>query len=472
MKSLKKIFLIYALFVLGFAYSNASNMKSKNLLRQSAPPKAGAAPVLKGSNSSSSNSTAPASNSTTPNGAKTDGPDGIPLSLRSASYVDLVVNTERPLCPETEDPRLAKKKLDNLPSDDYYPAQGPKRKPNPFKIMDSAEFMHINYLFDYLDQFLIKKQGKTFMQIVVQEFKKMYESAKAMKKEGENHVLDPYTPEKLLFYYSNGAAGKEPFTDSRIKAPNLNDIQVVAPPDAKETENTLKMITAFNKNFNIEVWKKGIAPIQILNLMKQWLWIPSGEQDIMDAKQIVDKFDFDGDGALNPSEFIAFAITHNMKQVHQCRQFCFKDIIDNIIDPLFMYLDCDNDGYINSENMWGGLRNINRVNKNYNMYSCVFPKEMNKNYRTNSVNDFILKHSKIADGFLNTEELRTGLLMGIWERQVSESDIFESSDKSNKSIRWENDGAKDVECEKIKAFFPKNSGMYNSGLPDAMRRRR
>jgi len=450
MKSLEILFIIFALFFIRSSFSNALITNSKNFLKQA--PKN---PDGQLSNESSKNS----KNSTE---SKTDGSNALP-------YIDLVVNPQRPTCPVSDDPQLGD--MDDMPTEDYYPAQGPKRKPNRFKIMDSAEFMQINYLFDYLDQFLIKKQSKTFVQIVVEEFKKIYEAAKAIKKVSEDHVLDPYTPEKLLFYFSNGAAGKEPFTDSRITDPNQKEIQVITPPDAKDEENILKMISALNKYFNVEIWKKGISPIQILTLMKQWIWIPTGELDIMDAKKIVDKYDFDGDGALNPSEFIAFAITHNMKQVHQCKQFCFKDIIDNIIDPLFMYLDCDNDGFINSENMWDGLRNIQRVKNNYNMYSCQFPKENNKFYRTNSVNDFILKFSTTARGFLNTEEFRKGLLMGIWERQVSESEIFTSADKSNKSIRWGNEGTKDIECEKIKEFFH-NNGMYNSGLSNAMKRRR
>jgi Ca2+-binding EF-hand superfamily protein len=357
---------------------------------------------------------------------------------------------------------------------------GPRPKPNPYKIMDTEEYKHINYLFDYLDEFLIKSQGKTLVQILTTEFKKIYEAALKLPKTAPN-VEDCYTPEKLLFYYSNGAAGKEPFTDPRItEKRNAQEVKVVTPPANEDSNSStksnddaviFKTIQAFNKNFNAEIYKKSITPVQIKTLLDAWRWAPSPNNDIMFAKKLVDKYDFDGDGALNPMEFIVFSIRHNMKQVHQCKENCYKDIIDKIFDPLFMYLDCDNDGFINAENMWAGLKNINRQSKNFDIYACLFPVELNKSYRTNSVNDFILKHTHVADGFLNSQEFRTGLLLGYWERQVSENEITEGPDRTNKGTRWAASGSTDVECEKIKGFFPKSSGQFNQGLVQAKRRR-
>ncbi|MBM3429299.1 MAG: hypothetical protein FJX95_11015, partial [Bacteroidetes bacterium] len=196
---------------------------------------------------------------------KIDG-NGITSSLRTASYADLVVNVQRPMCPDSEDPRLGKKKLEDIPSEDYYPAQGPKRKPNPYKIMDTEEFLHINYLFDYLDEFLIKSQGKTFLQIMVNEFKSIYQQALAMPKT-DSQIADPYTPEKLLFYYSNGAAGTEPFTDPRLTSPKAEDVKIINPTSATDEATIFKTIASFNKNFNPEIYKKGITPLQILKIL-------------------------------------------------------------------------------------------------------------------------------------------------------------------------------------------------------------
>lgn len=348
-------------------------------------------------------------------------------------------------------PKAQKKEEDTIPG--YYPAMGPIRKPNSFKIFNTSEYLHIHYLFDYLDTFFIKKYNQTLLNMITAEFERIFSSAKNMPKT-DNRYADPYTIEKLIFYFSNGAAGVEPFTDHRLKSSKTKDVKVIAP--GTDEKGLMKTLATFNKNLANKNYSDMISPIQVLQVLQAWQWgKPSESKDIMDAKRLLDMYDFNGDGALDREELILFSILHNSKYNYQCKDYCYQNIITQVIDSLFFYLDCDNDGYINAENIWDGLRNIYRQDKNYDMYSCVFPLDSNKLYRTNAVNDFVLKNSQVANGFLNIEEFRKGILLGYWERQVKDNVIYKNSEINNKIKRWGEAGAQDLECEIIKNDFLK-----------------
>jgi len=389
---------------------------------------------------------------------------------------DLVTAKTRPQCPVIEE-KLKRVMKAKKPETGNYLTEGPRMKVSPYKIMSTKNTAYINYLFDYLDEFVIKKlNNKKITEILTKNFTEAFEDAKKMKKTHPKYS-NFYTAPKLLFFFSKGAAGTEPFTDPRlVSEKNINNNQIdtpsgmtpaskqssvnPVPDDAPVPQAVWDAILSHNKNFNKKIFDNSITPIQLLHILDEWEWSPAGtEWDILELKKLVDHYDFNGDGNLNPEEFTILQIHLTVKAGYQCRKHCLREVIEIALEPLFMYLDCDSDGYINSENMWEGFKNVYRANsKKYNMYQCNFPLELNKDYRTNTVNDFILKVSYAADGFLNKNEFITGLLSGFWERQTDENNYGDSPDKlEGLKNRWGNKGDKDIECDKIMYYFNNQS---------------
>lgn len=228
------------------------------------------------------------------------------------------------------------------------------------------------------------------------------------------------------------------------------------PDDAVVTSEVYAAISSYNKNFSKKIFENSITPIQLLNILNEWGWGPTGmDWDVMDLKRLVDTYDFNGDGNLSPEEFTILQIHTTIKKGYQCQKHCFTDIIFKILEPLFMYMDCDSDGYVNSENLWSGFKNIFRdKSAKYNMYQCNFPIELNEHYRTNVVNDFILKASSSTNGFLNRDEFITGILSGFWERETDMNSYGDTAEKlEGIKNRWGSAGTKDIECDKILTYF-------------------
>ena len=72
------------------------------------------------------------------------------------SYIDLVISLNRPKCPIISDPKTHIRNIKKYETGTY-PDQGPYVKLNPFKIMSTKVTLFINYLWDYLDEMVIKK---------------------------------------------------------------------------------------------------------------------------------------------------------------------------------------------------------------------------------------------------------------------------------------------------------------------------
>ena len=53
------------------------------------------------------------------------------------------------------------------------------------------------------------------------------------------------------------------------------------------------------------------------------------------------------------------------------------------------------------------------------IYNCVLKNALNKDYRTNLVNNFVLRVVKAKEGFLSLEKFRARIFLGYWERQSS-----------------------------------------------------
>jgi hypothetical protein len=470
MKSIRKLFVLTTILLLTF--SNTVKIEGQEKLYRNKYRTASATGTTPTTGTTHTTATTPANSATIGTTPSNTTPTADPMSLatKEANYMDLVTNPIKPKCKVLLDPRL----LFGSNIEDF-PQRGPYPRPNPFKIANVEDTSFINYVFDYLQEMTIKKENNVKLsEMITKGFTEAFEEAKKLPKK-DSQFSNPYTAPKLLFYYSKGAAGEQPFTDPRlIDLRSINnrdqalisgmvpplpaDSKNITPDDVDAPQVIFDTIKSYNKNFDKDLWSSGLTPIQILHVMREFGWgAPGFDKDIMNIKKIVDTYDFDGDGNLNKAEFSLFQVHSVIKRRNQCGKHCLKNVIDHVLEPLFIYTDCDNDGFINADNMWEAFRNIFRNGTDkYDMYACQLPVELNKNYRTNSVNDLILKNAKIADGFINKEEFFTAILTGFWERQcepLSYNNDFNSGTKKGLDKRWENAGKTDKECENILYFF-------------------
>ena len=220
------------------------------------------------------------------------------------------------------------------------------------------------------------------------------------------------------------------------------------------------------KTFNPDVWKNSLPSTKIHMVVKNWGWEnPYGNVNY--AKKLTDKYDFNGDGRLSVSEFILWSILANRKiwRTPMCKNNCYEELFKNKIDPIYVYLDCDNDGLVSAENIWAGFHLLKRQNpKLYDIYSCQLPTILNKGYRTSAPNDFILKNYEEHDGFVNLQEFRLGIILGYWDRLTMDDKILEDESKTLKNTRWLNNGAEDKECTDILNMIKSKGGVDQKNI--------
>jgi Ca2+-binding EF-hand superfamily protein len=314
--------------------------------------------------------------------------------------------------------------------DDYNVFGGPFKKPNNY-MKETEKFDQIVYFFDFIDD--------VFQADMVKELTALLTAAKNVAEEDLKKFDEPYTPEKLLFYFSKGKEGRDPWKGTAAA------VQAVEP----------EAIKRYQADFDVNVWKQSFSAAKISNIIKTFGWGPIPPVPYY-FKRLVDTYDFNGNGRLDAREFLFYAIWAHYKTFAGCKQFCFKKIIEEKIDPLFSFLDCDNDGYINSENIWNGLKFLKRSpegKEKHDFYKCELPKSFNKFYRTHAPNDFILKNFRAADGYLNREEFRKGILLGYWERQVNGLSVATDDSINRKADRWDASGKMDLDCNELLRMF-------------------
>ena len=124
--------------------------------------------------------------------------------------------------------------------DDDGSSNVPKAKANPYAKQQG--FGASAYLFDFFDDVM--------QQQIDAEFQKVFQAAKAMKEPDPATFQDPYTLDKLVFYYSQ--QGKDT-------------------TNAKETD-LMSQIQKYNKNFNAQVWGNSINMGQLYSILDQWGW--------------------------------------------------------------------------------------------------------------------------------------------------------------------------------------------------------
>ena len=202
--------------------------------------------------------------------------------------------------------------------------------------MNTKDTAYINYVFDFLDEMIIKKEKDSKLNVLLRKrFSDSFEEAKKMKKTSARYS-NMYTAPKLLFYFSKGTAGEQPFTDPRLMdQKTINNGQQATPSgmvpptpanpvkptpdDAPVKKEIFDAIKSYNKNFDQAIWENGVTPTQVLHIMNDWGWgMPGEDRDMNDIKKVVDTYDFNGDGNLNPEEFTIFQIHQTIKVGHQC----------------------------------------------------------------------------------------------------------------------------------------------------------
>jgi hypothetical protein len=291
---------------------------------------------------------------------------------------------------------------------------------NPFRELRMGEDASA-YFFDFLDGLLRKK--------LVDEFKRVYEEAKKIDRKDPNYQ-DPYPLAKIT---------KTESVDPK--------------PDEATQKKVLKSIMEKEKiQYDENNYDSYITAVQVNTLLTKWNWDPiPGSKD--PAKQFIDTYDYNGDGRLDPSEFTMAMILHNKRSTlyeKNC-EFCLrKEVIDEFLDPIFTYADCQKDGFITAEYIWKALKHLKREENNdkWDMYKCLINGQP---LRTNSVNEFVLKSKLIKSGRMTKEEFITAVLLGYWNRQTGTKgeEIYTDAQKSLSSLRWKNDVVDDA-CEDIK----------------------
>lgn len=268
------------------------------------------------------------------------------------------------------------------------------------------------YLFDFIDDVLQRP--------ITDEFDRIFLAAKQIV----GKTVDPYTLENILGGRLSG-----------ITKPEL-----------------IKKIKALQPKFNEIVWENSITVPQIHQIVKEWNWFFDATKPDF-AKNIVDLFDFNGDGRLNAREFTIAMIKNNKGSItalKPCKN-CMENISVNKIDLLYQYSDIRNTGFVHAADLFDSFKNLIRnpiAKLKYNIYGCVL---QNGSYRTSAFNDLILKGGRMGDGKINLEQFRQAILTGYWDRQTDESTIYHDDTKNMKNVRWSGEGAVDIVCSRILA---------------------
>lgn len=283
---------------------------------------------------------------------------------------------------------------------------------------------NIAYMFDYLDSCLKDE--------IVKAFDKVYNEARSIP---SNPVTDIYSLQNQIKVLK-GMGHSNIISDAELNSGN--------------NELFSKLLSKLNPKFNINSYNVGINIEQITNIMSQWGWVNStptyGENPI---KELFDRYDWNGNGRLDPREFIFFSIIENKGIFEKTSQKNhYKDVIETILEPIFSFADCNDEGKVTSEQLWKTFEKL-KCKSRFDIFSCTL-KGSDQSYRTSSVNDLIIKNSKEFEGYLNKNEFIKGILLGFWDRQTTSTEILKGDEKAKKNERWTNNGEKDKECEEIK----------------------
>jgi hypothetical protein len=285
------------------------------------------------------------------------------------------------------------------------------------------------YFFDHMNYLLLEP--------ILKEFEEVLAKAQSLKK-------DPLYD--------------EPYTLKRM-ATNTGDINKDETDEAEvKNEELVKLVrlNVVNKDFEPTKWLTYIPAYKIEQILKnaEWNWEQITPHTNEDAKVLIDRYDFDGDGRLNPQEFLIAMIHHNKDKrlANPACKNCMEGATE-LLDQLYTQLRCDEETAVTSEYIWTQFKELNKPNPgNYNMYQCT----NNGNFfRTDAVVDFVRKCNP-KDGFsLTKEEFVYGILLGYWNLYVTTEGVLKANDYSRNMInlRWSENGVTDLHCDDKKSIY-------------------
>jgi hypothetical protein len=285
----------------------------------------------------------------------------------------------------------------------------------------------ITYLFDYLDQ--------VFQNEISIEFQKIWKEAQSIEIIDQTYE-DAYDINKIMTIYN------KILLDNKLEFDFSLDYKKMSMQEIKARMS--KIIP----NFDFSIWNNSINMQQVNSIIYKWKYFENKTYEDF-PKHIVDTYDIDGDGRLNPREFILFTIHNNYKIIADglCKN-CYKNIFKDKLEAIFDFIDCSQLGYVATEDIWEGLSYIKRDNPEiFNMYKCNIN---GAKLRTPTCNALMLKNSENKMGHLNKQEFAKGILLGFWDRQTDRNGIYKGDELNNKHSRWGKNGTIDNFCETLK----------------------
>jgi len=279
-----------------------------------------------------------------------------------------------------------------LAADGLIPGQGMKSKNGKFGWVMKWGYGSSAYLIDFLDP--------VFQKDTIAAFKKLYDETMAVSPDDTAEYKDPFDIKKLL-------SQENSHTKTKIDLKQLN------------------------KNYDPSIHLLSANAVQLHEVMKKWNWfIDASNQDY--AVDFIMKYDINGDGRLNARELILGTITHNKNAIGSgiCTN-CFQEVAKKL-DALFIFLDCNNDGYLSAEDMWNNLPKLSRGDNRWN----IFAFSNSDNIRTSALNDFCMKNGRAKEGGITKDEFRTGVLYAYWDRQTRNTGVIEDDSRNLKYLRW------------------------------------
>lgn len=207
-------------------------------------------------------------------------------------------------------------------------------------------------------------------------------------------------------------------------------LSAIAPKNNKLlSDNDFK---AINPKFSKANYEKAVNAVQLNKAIEDWSWsFTNGSKD--PAFDFIVKYDINGDGRMDPYELILGVIWTNKKREGLFCYDCFF-LLSKKIGAMFEYMDCSKRGYLEAEDLWNKFPSLHRKEKFWDIFSAG----NSDTIRTNSVNDFILKNSNSIDAAVTKDEFVTGILLGFWQRQISEDGLLKDDKKNLKDLRWIN----------------------------------
>jgi hypothetical protein len=288
-----------------------------------------------------------------------------------------------------------------LKDDGKYPSKHGRAQKNKFWWVKQWGYEASAYFFDYLDPIL--------RDLAVKEFQAIVTALKAFP-QADSKIPDPFDFKKMI------SKGNANFSAKQMK--------------------TLKK---FTQNYDAKTYEASANLPQVQAAINKWKWaVNPGDPTYF--QRFIQKYDMNYDGRLNPREFVLASLYNNKQTVGSSLcDHCFFEV-GKTLDAIFLYLDCDNDGLLSAEEIWGNLPNIKRSTEKWNMFAFG----NDQSIRTAAINDFVLKNSKIKEGFITRVEFRVGLLLGLWDRQTETTKVVTDDSRTMKNLRWKEGDMIDV----------------------------